>query len=160
MANPEEFAGILVILTAAYPMFQIPPETVRLYSKELSDVPTLELLNAVEEHIKRCRFFPTIAELRVPFDEKRARARKEAVRGDGREWKRRIEGWKAEVLPKVEAAELLAEVNKRAGTSMESTSGGMMRLVKTPPNQVVGAGLSDEEWEEKKASMKRAVSGE
>lgn len=115
---------------------------------------SLETLEATANIlIEREVFFPSLAEIL-------AVCREAAKRGDGREWKERLEGWKADALPKGEAIDLLAEVNKRAGTSMKPTSGGMMRLVKTPPNQVVGTELSDEEWEERKASMKRAASGE
>ena len=115
---------------------------------------SLETLEATANIlIEREVFFPSLAEIL-------AVCRESAKRGDGREWKQRIEGWKAEALPKGEAVELLAEVNKRAGTSMESTSGGMIRLVRTPPDQVVGAGLSDEEWAEIKAKMKAVASGE
>lgn len=56
MASPEEIDGVLVILAAAYPMFQIPDATIELYSKELSDVPAAELVHAANRNETRFAF--------------------------------------------------------------------------------------------------------
>ena len=126
--------------------------TLEIWSRYLVrfSMETLEL--AANILVEREVFFPSLAEILSV-------CREAAKQGDGREWKQRLEGWKAEALPKGKAVELLAEVNRRAGTTMEPTGGGMIRLVKIRSGREVGVELSEEEWVEKKAKMKEAASG-
>jgi len=155
MARPEEIDGVLAILSAAYPMFQIPEDTIELYAKELADVPAVELVDAAEEHIKRCRFFPTIAELRGVFDEKQVSALREEKR---RRWKERREEYKREALSPGEAAKYLKAINERADVALvPSRRTGMSRLVKQQPDREVGANCSAEEWQERKRKMKERL---
>ena len=155
MASPKEIDGVLAILSAAYPMFQIPDNTIELYSKELSDVPAKELIQAAVKHIKRSRFFPTIAEIRGRFDEDQVRVRAEE---GGREWKERLEEYRREALPRCEAAKFLKAINDKAGVALTpSRRSGMFSLIKQQPKQELGAELSEEQWDERKRKLKESA---
>lgn len=64
--NIDETSRVLAVLTAHWPMFQIPnPEgTLHAYQLGLSDVPYDIGMVAAEKAIRTARFFPTVAELR------------------------------------------------------------------------------------------------
>jgi len=53
----------LLILTAAFPRFLFPPESVAIYMDKLSRVPGPELRLVLHEWIVREKHFPTIAEI-------------------------------------------------------------------------------------------------
>ena len=99
MASRDEVSDVLAVIAAAYFMITVPKETIRLYVKELEDVPADDLLGAAQDHIKCSRFFPTIAELRTGYDGWLVSNRKLL---SGREWKTRLEEWKQEALPEGE----------------------------------------------------------
>ncbi len=59
-----EFLALLWDLIAAFPNAQIGAETIRVYSRKLSDIPTEHLAEAMDQLAGTARFFPTIAEIR------------------------------------------------------------------------------------------------
>ena len=158
MATPDEFDAVIAFLTAAYPMLSIPRATMNLYEEELADVPAKYLLEAARAHIKRCRFFPSISELRGPYDERReeeARAKRE------REWKRKLDSAKQEALPKPKARKMLTALTEAAsgnGAAIVPFRGGQMkRILADKPKPFVIA-ETDEEFEEKRRKAKEVVS--
>ena len=107
MATRKELGAVMAVLTAAYPMMNITKPTMDVYAQELSDVPVKFLLDAAHQHVKRCRFFPAIAELREAYDAQRhehARLEKE------RQWKANLEEWKQDAIGPGEAKRLLTDV--------------------------------------------------
>jgi len=64
MATFETITRVLAVASAAYPNFDLKPETVRVYLKLLADLPDELLEEASLAHIAQSAFFPTIAELR------------------------------------------------------------------------------------------------
>ena len=65
MATFETITRVLAVASAAYPNFDLKPETVRVYLKLLADLPDELLEEASLAHIAQSAFFPTIAELRA-----------------------------------------------------------------------------------------------
>ncbi len=65
MAAFETITRVLAVASAAYPNFDLKPETVRVYLKLLADLPDELLEEASLAHIAQSTFFPTIAELRT-----------------------------------------------------------------------------------------------
>lgn len=150
MATSDDFDAMMAILSAAYPNYTPPGETLALYEEELSDMPGAELIEAARRHYRQSKFFPTIAELRTEYDA----AKKWRGHSDGREWKRNLEAAKAEALSAGEAGKLLAAVNEKAGTKLV-TSRGMSRVVKR--NSGTGADLTDEEYQERVERLKEGA---
>ena len=68
MPSDTEIKQMLAVLTVAYPPPKITIEMARqrveLYCRMLADIPAQELAKKIEATIKRCTFFPTIAEIR------------------------------------------------------------------------------------------------
>ena len=64
MATFETITRVLAVVSAAYPNFNLKPETIKVYLKLLADLPDDLLEEASLAHINRSAFFPTIAELR------------------------------------------------------------------------------------------------
>jgi hypothetical protein len=64
MATPEEVAQCLGMLSASFPNFKLPAESTKMYAKLLQYLPVDVLHSAVLECASKCRFFPTIAEIR------------------------------------------------------------------------------------------------
>ena len=64
MATEREIAGVLGVLSATYPTFELREQTVEVYCQLLADVPLEALRAAAKQHIAGCRFFPTVSELR------------------------------------------------------------------------------------------------
>lgn len=51
-------------LVAAYPQTKVSPETVAIYTDRLSDLPTDQLVEAIDDVIAESKFFPTVADIR------------------------------------------------------------------------------------------------
>lgn len=64
MSNPEEVAQILGMLSVSFPNFKLPPATMKMYAMMLEYLPVEVLRSAVLECASKCKFFPTIAEIR------------------------------------------------------------------------------------------------
>ena len=64
VSEPRTILKVLTVLAAAYPRFQLPSETVRIYEQTLSDIPLETLRAATLDLIAESKFFPTVAELR------------------------------------------------------------------------------------------------
>ena len=64
MSEPRTIAEVLTVLAAAYPRFQLPAATVRIYEQTLSDIPVEVLRAATLDLIAESKFFPTVAEIR------------------------------------------------------------------------------------------------
>lgn len=64
MAEIEKIVGILGILIAAYPNFDLKVETIRVYKEMLKDLDAHMLEQAALAHIATSKFFPSISELR------------------------------------------------------------------------------------------------
>ena len=60
----ETIAQILFVLGAAYPRFELTPETVQIYEETLSDIPVDALQAATLDMVAESKFFPTVAEIR------------------------------------------------------------------------------------------------
>lgn len=65
MATFETITRVLAVISAAYPNFDLKPETVRVYLKLLADLPDELLEEASLAHIAQSHYFPTVAELRT-----------------------------------------------------------------------------------------------
>ena len=64
MAAFETITKVLAVVSAAYPNFDLKPETVKVYLKLLADLPDELLEEASLAHIAQSTYFPTVAELR------------------------------------------------------------------------------------------------
>ena len=58
----------LVVLRASYPNQTIPPETVDIYSSMLMPLDAETTMRAIKRVLRRCRFFPTLAEIHEAYD--------------------------------------------------------------------------------------------
>jgi hypothetical protein len=65
MATFETITKVLAVISAAYPNFDLKPETVKVYLKLLADLPDELLEEASLLHIAQSTYFPTVAELRA-----------------------------------------------------------------------------------------------
>lgn len=65
-------AGVAA-LTMAYPRAEFPQASVELYMRMLADLPDEEVARAIERLIKRSRFLPTIAEIRLEVSDTQLR---------------------------------------------------------------------------------------
>lgn len=59
----ETFVSQISYLSAAYDR-EVSELQAAVYFKQLGEVPDQQFINAVEMHVNRSRFFPTVAELR------------------------------------------------------------------------------------------------
>lgn len=64
VATPLEITEIVSGLAAAYPNFELRTDTIRVYCATLADLTPEVLHAAAKDCISRCKFFPTVAELR------------------------------------------------------------------------------------------------
>jgi hypothetical protein len=55
---------ILGVMAAAYPGFQLTAQTIAIYSELLSDIDDETLARAAKRCMSKCKFYPTIAEIR------------------------------------------------------------------------------------------------
>ncbi len=108
MASDKEIGMVMATLSAAYPHLSIPNETGCLYREELADVPADALMDAARAHIRRSKWFPTIAELREPYE---AAKQRKALEAKEFAWKRQLEGWKEERA--LEAGNSVVAMEKR-----------------------------------------------
>lgn len=63
MATREDVLEVMAILSAAYPNFQLTPETVQVYRRMLDDIDGEVLRAAATSCIRTSKWFPTVAEL-------------------------------------------------------------------------------------------------
>lgn len=64
MATEKEIQKALLVLSAAYPRFDLPDETVSIYCRLLVDLDFDTLKAATLQCATTCKFFPTVAEIR------------------------------------------------------------------------------------------------
>lgn len=64
MATERRVNEVMGVLAAAYPNFQLTTQTIAVYVRILADMPDEVLEAASLDCVSKCRFFPTIAELR------------------------------------------------------------------------------------------------
>jgi hypothetical protein len=64
MATFKMIMRTLSVLAAAYPTFDLKPETIKVYVRLLEDLPDSLIEQAAIAHIASSTFFPTVAELR------------------------------------------------------------------------------------------------
>lgn len=64
MATDREIEKALTVLSAAYPRFDLPEETIRIYQRLLADLDFDLLKAATLQCATMCKFFPTVAEIR------------------------------------------------------------------------------------------------
>lgn len=64
MASERVVVEVLSVLAAAYPSFNLTKETGAVYYRVLSDIPDETLQMAALDCVSKCRFFPTVSELR------------------------------------------------------------------------------------------------
>jgi hypothetical protein len=77
MANTVDF---LAALTARYPNANFPANSVKAYAEDLSGVKIDILMEALPEVVRRCKFFPTLADIFEVVDEIRASREEERNR--------------------------------------------------------------------------------
>ena len=65
MATFETITKVLAVISAAYPNFDLKPETVKVYLRLLADLPDELLEEASLVHIAQSTYFPTVADLRA-----------------------------------------------------------------------------------------------
>jgi hypothetical protein len=63
--KPNESAGVVALLKAAYPRQELDRDTIRLYAKMLADLDAEVVVAAVERIIATSKWFPTVAEIRA-----------------------------------------------------------------------------------------------
>ncbi len=63
-SSPSDIHKILIVLASVYPNFILQEATVKIYEQFLRDIEPELLDQAAKLTISRCKFFPTIAELR------------------------------------------------------------------------------------------------
>jgi hypothetical protein len=68
MASPEEVMNIMAVLSASYPNFKLPPESLKIYIRMLQHYQADALEAATLSAVKNCKFFPTIAEISSEAD--------------------------------------------------------------------------------------------
>jgi len=64
MADHATVKKCIIILSAAYPRFQVTPDTGRVYAELLQDIPDDLLIAATKQHATTSKWFPSVAELR------------------------------------------------------------------------------------------------
>ena len=64
MATDKEIEKALTVLSAAYPRFELPNETISIYQRLLADLDFDLLKAATLQCATMCKFFPTVAEIR------------------------------------------------------------------------------------------------
>jgi hypothetical protein len=64
MATERAVVEVCGVLAAAYPSFSLTRETIAVYQRVLSDLPDELLQTAALDAISKCKWFPTVAELR------------------------------------------------------------------------------------------------
>jgi hypothetical protein len=64
MATEKEIEKALIVLSAAYPRFELPQATINIYQRLLSDLDFDILKSATLQCATMCKFFPTVAEIR------------------------------------------------------------------------------------------------
>lgn len=149
------------MLAQAYPNYELPEDSMKLYAGEWEVESGEGLFVAVRIHISECKWFPTIAELTT-----RARAyeRNKLRVEDGDAALKKIRGWKREALSAGEAQKQLTAVTnaaneKRKGTEVVPFRGGALKrvLATQPKRYEVGAGETDEEFAERKRELVEKV---
>lgn len=74
MASKQAIAQILIILAAAYPRFDAPKDTSRVYAELLADIPNELLIAGAKHHATTSKWFPSVAELRAAAFDIQAKA--------------------------------------------------------------------------------------
>jgi len=64
VATEKVTVQVLGVLAAAFPQFNLTKETGEVYSRVLADLPDELLRTAALDCVSKCRFFPTVSELR------------------------------------------------------------------------------------------------
>src|SRR5689334_3695070 len=64
MASDAEVTKALTVLAAAYPRFDLPEATIKIYQRLLADLEFDILKAATLQCATMCKFFPTVAEIR------------------------------------------------------------------------------------------------
>lgn len=64
MDDDKAIAKVLIVLSSAYPRFELTEPTIRIYEELLADIPTEILQLAAKAVISESIFFPAVAELR------------------------------------------------------------------------------------------------
>jgi hypothetical protein len=72
--NREQFASTMLLLGVAFDA-EITETRMTIYFEALRDLPEEQVLAAMRETIKRCKFFPRVAEIRDLVEESRRRQR-------------------------------------------------------------------------------------
>lgn len=62
--NSKECHNVLMTLSAAYPNAPMPSQTIVVYARMLADLPLDLAEAAILEAINRCKFLPTVSEIR------------------------------------------------------------------------------------------------
>lgn len=153
MAISREMIEFFSVLAAAHPERDLAPETKRIYSELLADIPHPLLMAAAKRCLKNCTFFPKIAELRQAASAI-AREHREATSVQ------RLRESRGEMLPKPEAARFMTLLKAKA-----TEAGNKAALVpfrrpleqaRAAPDFVVGE-MSEEQWEARKEERKRGL---
>lgn len=156
MASKKETHQVLARLAAAYPHFQLTQETISIYCEMLEDVPFPVLLEAAQKQIKLSTFFPTIAELRGPYDENQLRIQQQ---DQERRWKENLERYKTEALSAGDAKKMLQALTDAANPSKSSLvpfrRRDVRRVLAEPAKRFeVGGSMSEEAWRNRKDRAK------
>jgi hypothetical protein len=119
LATDEELAAVFTRLAEAYPNYQLPDASMKLYAGMWADVEGEALMAAAHGHICGSKWFPAIAEL-VGRAEAYEKAKRQVAAGAGALEKMR--GWKQEALSAGESKKMLTALtdaaSKRKGTEI------------------------------------------
>lgn len=102
MAGHETITRMIVILSAAYPRFEVTADTGRVYAELLGDLSDDLLLAAARHHAATSKWFPSVAELREATMDLASRAA--GIRTAEEAWKQVMlavqrHGWYGEMAP-------------------------------------------------------------
>lgn len=70
--KPNEAVKLVARLKAAYPTVKLEPDTLQIYAEALSDLDATAAQESCSELLTKCKFFPTIAEIRCLVAEREA----------------------------------------------------------------------------------------
>jgi hypothetical protein len=137
---------------------QITGRTLEIWSARLLSIPMPTLLLAANILVDRMTFFPALAEIL-------AVCREVENRVDDRQWKRNLERWEQEALGPGESRKMLTALtgaaSKRKGTEIVPFRGRGVKqmLAEVPKRFEVGAGETDEQFEERKRALMEKAGG-
>jgi hypothetical protein len=156
LATDKELAAIFTRLAEAYPNYELPEESMRLYAQCWAEASGEALAAAVYGHIRESKWFPAIAEI---LERAKAYEKNKQQAEAGTSALEKIRQWKREALGPGESRKMLTALtgaaSKRKGTEIVPFRGRGVKqmLAEVSKRFEVGAGETDEQFEERKRAL-------